>query len=60
MTEGDEIYIPVPDDFDPDDADRMQQGKRPPDVEGDHENDLRDPWFHTTEGMAWLAERGDG
>jgi hypothetical protein len=51
----DDIFVPSDDDSDPEAEALMQQGK----ASGEHDpNNLRDPWFHTDEGRAWLAERG--
>lgn len=44
------VFIPGEDDADPDAEAQMHMGKG-----GPEENDLRDPWFHTDEGKAWLA-----
>jgi hypothetical protein len=50
----DEIFIPTDDVADLEAEARMQQGK----ATGEHDpNNLRDPWFHTPAGQAWLAER---
>lgn len=48
MTEA--IYVPGPEDHDPEGASLMTMGRGA-------ENDLRDPWFHTEEGQAWLTRR---
>lgn len=48
--ENETIYVPHPDDEVPEEHAAMQMGRG-------EENDLRDPWFHTDEGRAWLAER---
>lgn len=49
------IFIPTEDDAVPAEHAQMHMGK----VEGergDENNDLRDPFFHTDEGRAWLDE----
>jgi hypothetical protein len=53
--ENETIFIPSDEHIDPDAEARMQMG-RPYLNPG---NDLRDPWFHTEEGQAWLAEHED-
>lgn len=47
------VFVPNPDHADPDAEFRMQMGRG-------SSNDLRDPWFHTDEGRAWLDEQGEG
>lgn len=51
----DEIFEPGDADIDPDAERSMEQGR----ADLDPDNDLRDPWFHTDEGRAWLAEQGE-
>ena len=51
----DEIFEPVDSDIDNDAEQSMEQGR----VDLDGGNNLRDPWFDTDEGRAWLAERGE-
>lgn len=50
--ENETIFVPVEEHHDDDDQATMMMGR-------DEENDLRDPWFHTEEGRAWLAARGE-
>lgn len=50
--ENETIFIPREEYADPGGEAEMQMGQ-------DRENDLRDPWFHTDEGQAWLAEHED-
>lgn len=49
------IYVPAEEDDDPEASAQMHMGK----ADEDEGNDLRDPWFHTDEGKAWLAENED-
>lgn len=46
------VFMPSSDDHDEHAHEQMQMGKGP-------ENDLRDPWFRTDEGRAWLADQGE-
>lgn len=50
--ENETIFVPLEVDAVGAEHEEMHQGK-------DEENDLRDPWFHTREGRAWLAEQGE-
>jgi hypothetical protein len=50
--ENETIFIPGAEHKAPGEHAQMMMGR-------DHENDLRDPWFHTEEGKAWLAEHED-
>jgi len=50
--ENETIFIPSAEDDAPEEHATMMMGR-------DEENDLRDPWFHSDEGRAWLAERED-
>lgn len=54
--ENETVFVPDPEHSDPEAEARMQMGR----VDLHPENDLRDPWFHTDEGRAWLAEQGEG
>ncbi len=50
------IFVPTEDDAVPEEHAQMHMGK----VEGPHgsdNNDLRDPFFRTDEGQAWLDDR---
>jgi hypothetical protein len=51
----DEIFEPTDVDIDHAAEAEMAQGR----ADLNPEYDLRDPWFHTDEGKAWLAERGE-
>jgi len=48
--ENETVFVPTPDDVVSHEHDQMHMGKG-------HENDLRDPWFHTPEGQAWLEQQ---
>lgn len=54
--ENEEVYVPDEGDTDHESEAWMQMGR----AEADPNNDLRDPWFHSEQGRAWLAERGEG
>lgn len=49
------IFVPTEDDAVPEEHAQMRMGR----VDGEHgseNNDLRDPFFRTAEGQAWLDE----
>lgn len=50
--ENETTFVPEDQHVDPEGEADMRMGRDP-------ENDLRDPWFHTQEGAAWLAEHED-
>jgi hypothetical protein len=55
--DNEKIFIPAEDDAVPEEHAQMRMGK----VEhGGLDNDLRDPFFRTDEGAAWLDEHEQG
>jgi hypothetical protein len=53
------IFVPTEDDAELEEHAQMHMGR----VEGEHgaeNNDLRDPFFRTEEGQAWLDEHEQG
>lgn len=50
--ENETVFAPEVEHIDPAGEAEMQMGQGP-------ENDLRDPWFCTEDGVAWLAEHED-
>ena len=53
--ENETIFVPEDQHVDPEGESDMRMGRG----YVSPENDLRDPWFHTEEGAAWLAEDAD-